>query len=183
MDFQHDWGFDDAESLARFHEAWESVEIVRRARYGLFTFGESVLPYYLLSEPEAGQSTVSVARGEVRIERPMIITPDNAPPEISNFLDDHDEEMEISHLLSRTANFRHLRFNNEKASPELVSDRLSEVVERIERRLDVEEDDHTAILTAPAGLGGAAVLRYAIEQVIESAPDNVQELRERGFLP
>jgi len=28
-----------------------------------------------------------------------------------------------------------------------------------------------------------AVLRYAAERVMASGPDNMQELRERGFLP
>ena len=34
-----------------------------------------------------------------------------------------------------------------------------------------------------AGLAGLAVLRYAAERIMQSAPDNIQELRERGFLP
>ena len=37
-----------------------------------------------------------------------------------------------------------------------------------------------AIHTAPAGV---AVLRYTAEPIMQSAPDNLNELRERGFLP
>jgi hypothetical protein len=40
-----------------------------------------------------------------------------------------------------------------------------------------------AILSAPASLSGFAVFRYATERILSSAPDNIQELRERGFLP
>ncbi|MEZ6113719.1 MAG: hypothetical protein R3C99_22310 [Pirellulaceae bacterium] len=54
---------------------------------------------------------------------------------------------------------------------------------RLNRQLDAEEEDRVAILTAPHGLAGIALMRYAAERVRESAPDNIQELRERGFLP
>jgi hypothetical protein len=57
------------------------------------------------------------------------------------------------------------------------------MVDKLNRQLDDEEEDRVAILTAPARLGRVAVLRYATEQVMRSAPENVQELRERGFLP
>jgi hypothetical protein len=40
-----------------------------------------------------------------------------------------------------------------------------------------------AILSAPHRLGKFAVLRYTAERIMESAPGNIQELRERGFLP
>ena len=50
---------------------------------------------------------------------------------------------------------------------------------------EVREDPEirVAILTAPAALAGVAVLRYSVQRVMDSAPDNVQELRERGLLP
>ncbi|MEK6234092.1 MAG: hypothetical protein N2C14_05225, partial [Planctomycetales bacterium] len=150
--------------------------------HGLFTFGESVLPYFLVEAPEKSESLVGVGRGEVRIDRPMIITPD-ASPEIRNFLESREDEVAVGHLLARTANFRHLRLSNQSGAVDYVSDSVEETIDRIARRLDSEEDETTGIISAPSGLGGTAVLRYALEQVIESAPGNVQELRERGFLP
>jgi hypothetical protein len=76
-----------------------------------------------------------------------------------------------------------LKFENQHGAAQIVSDSVEEVVSRLNRQLDGEEDDRVAILTAPHGLGGVAVLRYAAERVWKSAPDNIQELRERGFLP
>ena len=58
-----------------------------------------------------------------------------------------------------------------------------EVVARLNRQLGREDEDRVAILTAPHGLGGVAVLRYAAERILKSAPENIQELRERGCLP
>ena len=89
----------------------------------------------------------------------------------------------VQFLLQRTAAFSHLKFDNLHGPSQIVSDSVDEVVARLNRKLDTEEEDRVAILTAPYGLGGLAVLRYAAERVWRSAPDNIQELRERGFLP
>ena len=51
------------------------------------------------------------------------------------------------------------------------------------QQLDDEEEDRVAVLTAPAELGGLAILKYTTERILTSAPGNVQELRERGLLP
>ncbi|MCH7491080.1 MAG: hypothetical protein IID05_10345 [Gemmatimonadetes bacterium] len=64
-----------------------------------------------------------------------------------------------------------------------VTDSVEGAVEKLNQRLDDEEEDRVAILSAPANLGRVAVLRYVTEQILSSAPENVQELRERGFLP
>ena len=74
-------------------------------------------------------------------------------------------------------------FDNISGPARVVSDNVEEAVARLNHRLDNQEEDHIAILTAPPELAGVAVLRYAAERVWQSAPDNVQELRERGFLP
>ena len=175
--------FDYFHDESRFREAWQSVQIVRPVPYGLFTFGESVLPYYLVCEAEQSRGQVSIDRGEVRITRPLIITAENAPPELSNFFEDESAESTMRRLLARTASFRHLRLNNVTGSRELVSQSVEETAARITQRLDDEQEDDVAVLTAPSEWAGMAVLRYAAERVMDSAADNVQELRERGFLP
>ena len=89
----------------------------------------------------------------------------------------------VRFLLSRTARFSNMKFNNVVRSEQFVSDSVEEAATRINRKLDEEEEDRVAILTAPTGLGGVAVLRYCLERVAKSAPENLAELRERGFLP
>jgi len=166
-----------------FRAAWEAVAIRRPVHYSLFTFGESVLPYFLvLSAVKPGQ-TVSLSQGAVRITRPTIITPDNARPEFDNFFEDSENERLVQFLLARTAGFSHLKLANSSGPKRITSDSVDEIVNKLNRQLDEEEEDHTAILTAPPELGGIALLRYAAERIWSSAPDNIQELRERGFLP
>jgi hypothetical protein len=175
--------FEDFDQEARFRAAWEAVEIARAVNYTLFTFGESVLPYYLICPVSPEAAPVAVTQGEVRITRPMLITPDNARPEFSNFFETDDEEAVVSFLLARTARFSPLKFDNKAGTKRVVSETVEEMVEKLNKQLDAREEDRVAILTAPLRLGKVAVLRYATEQVMRSAPENVQELRERGFLP
>jgi hypothetical protein len=167
----------------KIRDAWNAVEIARPVSYSLFTFGESQLPYYLVLKPARAGEQVSLSQGEVKITRPLIITPDNAPPELENFFENAEEEEIAAFLLSRTASFSHLRLGNRRGPKRLVTDSLEETVSKLNRQLDNEDEDRIAILTAPLPLAGLAVFKYATERIISSAPDNITELRERGFLP
>ncbi|MBI1314026.1 hypothetical protein GC176_22250 [bacterium] len=173
----------DFDDERRFHAAWDAVEIVRPVSYSLFTFGSSELPYYLVCPPGRDQHLASVRKGQVNIDRPLIITPDTMHPEFRDFFEDAADEGIIDFLLARTASFSNLKLTNRSGETKLVSDSVEEIVSRLNRQLDDEEEDRVAILTAPSPLAGVAVLKYATERVLSSAPDNVQELRERGLLP
>jgi hypothetical protein len=171
------------EQERRFRAAWEAVAIRRAVHYSLFTFGESVLPYFLVLSAAKPGETASLTQGAVKITRPTIITPDNMRPEFSDFFEDSDDERLAQFLLARTAGFSHLRLANASGPKRITSDSVDEIVNKLNRQLDDEEEDRTAILTAPPELAGIALLRYAAERVWSSASDNIQELRERGFLP
>lgn len=167
----------------RFRAAWDAVQIVRDVHYSLFTFGASDLPYYLILSGEKDDQAVSVTQGEVKITRPLIITPDRAGPEFEDFFEDADDENLAQFIMARTASFSNLKFRNQTGSKRIVSDSVEETVAKLNQKLDSEDEDRVAILTAPAALAGFAVLRYASERIMQSVPDNIQELREKGFLP
>lgn len=176
--------FGDFEEVQRLQAAWNLVNIVRPVHYSLFTFGESNLQYFLVTK-SGSDKQVSIRQGEVRVTRPLIITPDTATPELQHFFDESDDggESVARFLMSRMAAFSNLRLDNKVGTTRIVTDSVEEAVAKLNRQLDDEEEDHVAILTAPAKLAGLAVFRYATERIIQSTPDNIQELRERGFLP
>lgn len=177
MDFQ------DYHRERRFRQLWDQVAIVRSVPYTLFTFGESELPYYLVVEAELPKEPVEVSRGVVKVTRPLIVTPEDAEGEFQNFFDDEETAGMAQFLMARTAAFSNLRLVNEFQKSEHLSDSVEEIVARLNKQLDDEEEDRVAILTAPHNLGKLAVLRYTTERIMESAPGNIQELRDRGFLP
>lgn len=175
--------FDEFEQFQRLRAAWNAVRIERAVDFGLFTFGDSDLPYFLITTAAEKGSTVTIRRGHVKVTRARIITPDNMQPEFQNFFDNEEDAGFIQFLMARTAAFSNLKLSNQAGPERIVADTVEEAVERLNKQLDDEEEDRTAILSAPAPLAGFAVLRYASEKVMSSAPDNIQELRDRGFLP
>lgn len=175
--------FSEFERRQRFQQAWEAVRIARPVHYTLFTFGSSELPYFLVCDRGDTQEPVSITRGEVRVTRPLIVTPDNLHPELRNFFENEEEDMLADFFIARTAALSHLQFENQHGPAKIVTDSVEEAVARLNRQLDQDEEDRVAILCAPPSLAGFAVFRYAAERIMTSAPDNIQELRERGFLP
>jgi hypothetical protein len=173
--------FDNFEQFQQFRAAWTSIKIERSVEMGLFTFGDSDLPYYLVTSSEKSQ-TVRIRRGSVTISRARIITPDSLHPEIRNFFEEHEDLGYIEKLLTRSAAFSNLRLVNDSGPDRIVTDTVEEAVEKLNRQLDDEEEDRVAILSSPSDLSGFAVFRYATERVLASAPGNIQELKERGFL-
>ena len=65
--------FDNFDREARFRAAWEAVGIARGVKYTLFTFGESVLPYYLVCPVSAAATPVKV-KGKTRPEAEALFT-------------------------------------------------------------------------------------------------------------
>ena len=180
--------FDEFEQFQRFRSTWNAVRIERAVELGLFTFGDSDLPYYLVTSSSgkdvAGNAAmVKVRRGSVTVSRARIITPDTMHPELQNFFEEHEETGLIEFLMARTAAFSNLKLSNASGPEKIVTDTVEEAVTRLNRQLDDEEEDRVAILSAPAPLAGFAVFRYASERILSSAPGNIQEFRERGLLP
>jgi len=175
--------FDQFENEQRFRAAWDSVEIVRPVRYSLFTFGATDLEYFLVLSGLGEDKSVSVTRGEVQVTRAKIITPDNIQPEFQNFFEESEDQELAQFMLARSARFSNLKLHNQSGPRRIVSDSVEEIVDQLNRQLDNEDEDRVAILTAPKPLAGFAVLRYATDRILQSAPENIQELREHGFLP
>lgn len=175
--------FDEFEQFQHFKNAWSSVRIERSAEYGLFTFGDSELPYYLVTSTDDDDRLVKVRKGKVTISRARIITPDSMHPDLRDFFEEREDTGLISFLMSRTAAFSNLKIANESGPDSIVTDTVEEAVAKLNKQLDAEEENQVGILCAPAELGRFAVFRYASEKVLSSAPDNIQEMRERGLLP
>lgn len=176
--------FPDFEDEAYFRRMWGAVRIERNIEYTLFTFGDSELPYYLVCYPDKQGGLVKVRKGEVKIAKPLILTPDSMGPEFRDFFEENEDESIVNFMLARRASlFSNLKLTNRSGPEKLVSDSVEEVVAKLQKQLDSEDEDRVAILSAPTKLAGVAVLKLATERIMASAPGNVQELREKGLLP
>ncbi|MFK7817496.1 MAG: hypothetical protein AB8G99_02155 [Planctomycetaceae bacterium] len=175
--------FDSYNQEAQFRSAWDAVNVERAVDYSLFTFGDQDLPYFLVTKEGDEDAMVCVREGQVNVAKPRIITPDSVHPEFRNFFESEEEYGYVEFLLARTAAFGNLKITNNEGPAKIVTDTVAEAVAKLNQQLDDIEEEHTAVLSAPEALAGFAVLRYASERIMSSAPGNIQELRERGFLP
>ena len=96
--------------------------------------------------------------------------------------DDDDGEQVVRFLMARGVKLGELDVSHRRLRRGRSPRTARSVVDELKAEV-VDEDDRTAILLAPHGLGGVALVRYAAECIMESTPGNVGELRERGFLP
>ena len=163
------------------------IRLARDVTRSIFTFGHTELPYYVIFEPDSGGQS-ELKTGQVTVSRPTILTPDSEP-EFFGLFEQLAEESGadladfVQFAIRRTAAFDRLKVANTFGNVERPGGGIEEVLERVNRRLDDEEDEETGVLVAPRGLGPLAVIKYAGYRISRSAPDNMQELRERGFLP
>ena len=96
--------------------------------------------------------------------------------------DGEDGERVVRFLMARGVSFGDLDIGHRRLRRGRSARTVRSIVDELKAEI-VDEDDRTGILLAPHGLGGVALVRYAAECIAESAPGNVGELRERGFLP
>ena len=108
--------------------------------------------------------------------------PGGADPWEGAMGDGEDGEEVVRFLMSRGVKFGDLQVGHRRLKRGTVARSPERVVEQLKDEI-LDEDDRTAILVAPHGLGGVALVRYAAECIMDSAPGNIGELRERGFLP
>ena len=126
---------------------------------------------------------MKIREGQITVSRARIITMDSMQPEFQDFFEENEDYGIADFLMSRTAAFSNMKVSNQRGKERVVTDTMEEAVDVLNRKLDNEDEDRVAILTAPAGLSGLALLKYASQRITDSAPDNLNELRDRGFLP
>ena len=165
---------------AKFEQAWGETEIIRSAHRTLFTFGDTRLPYIIVSESLVNKPDVVVREGEMVIKRPVIISADSGHPLFSGF-GDKDKEL-AGFLFQRLAYIPPYQYENSAASLSVLSEPLEAVIDKLRKKLDRRDDSNTAILKALADTWEISIMKYALEKMVKSTPSNITELKERGFL-
>ena len=169
-------------------DAWENAlkntEIVRPRVLPLSQLEATALPYILLSP--SGSTTI-VRRGEVVVERPAIVLPQNMP-QFEGF--DFEEEMGIdgeflkSFFLVRGVRFPSLKYQNISSTQETYSGHLPSAVEHFANRFQREENVKSGLLTGPSETWPMSVLVFVCGQVVKSADGDIRRLLEGGgFAP
>jgi hypothetical protein len=171
----------------RIEQAASRTEILRHPRQHLATFGITNIYYYLLTEPAYSELTddtseTVIREGRVIAERPKIVTPYYLT-HLEGFSHDARRYFEIllnMHGPDTPGLF--YTYKNEPKGLNIVSDRWSTVVDKLNTEIDKKGDPLMSIIKGQDDLWDVSLLKFIYEISTRSAPANIAQLGSRGLL-
>ena len=168
-----------------FHYALENTQVILPPQSRLATFGASLLNYYVITEDMDQANLSHVREGQVEAERPQIIS----PVYFTRLMVDGFGERGQAYANFLSTNAAHLAFlkygfrfrKNETRSYE-VHDSLEVVIDRVKSEVSARNDPLATILTGVDDAWEISLLKFMVDMIQHSAPENINELRRRGLL-
>lgn len=165
----------DIESL--WDKALQHTEVIRSRAQDLATFESTVLPYVFLAESSVNVGDTVVRKGQVLMERPLLIVPG---PQFEGFefeKDYHVGESAITNfLLIRGVKFPSLRFRHELSELSLREGSLQQAIDHFVDHLKQAEDIQTGLVIGPEEAWQFSVLILVGSLVIRSAEGDLRRL-------
>jgi len=154
------------------------MRVLRARKHLLYTFGDTKMPYITLSESSEDNREVIIRRGEVIAERPRIAIPGQDNTLCCEGFDFSEIEAEsVPIFLMRRMGMPPARYIN-KSIASIERGPMSAILARTVAILDQQNDIRTGVITSPNKFWHLAVLLYAGQQAMRSAPANVAEQLE-----
>jgi hypothetical protein len=168
--------------LQHLRSVIDQTVVLRFPRHRLATFGDSEIPYHLITpHPELPQrSTLRI--GMVKALRPKILTPDSFLKRFEGFGEDADG---FERLLKD--NFEDLLRGLEYVFHNRVDDTIShhrdahELAQSVHKDLDERDQPRAAVIMGPEQGWSLSLMKFALEESGRSFPLNMRELDERGL--
>jgi len=157
----------------------KNTKLVRSPRQKLATFGSSVIDYWVVTE--IGEHLSVVRDGKVVAERPRIVTPFY----LANV--DGFSEQAKRYLRMMAGENPHeqgifYRYRNEPREMNVVSESMMRVIDKINARLDEEDNRLSTIIRGVEELWDVSLLMFIYELTRGSFDANVDEFRRMGSL-
>ena len=140
----------DIEQL--WEKAQKKTEIVRGRVKSLPTFKNTKVPYIFFAESALNEGHTIIRKGEVLVERPMILLPEDLP-QFDGF--DLEEDMDIEQgtlqmfFLMRGIRLPSLKYNNTTYKLDLVEKSLAATVTKYKKKMEKKENVTTALILGP----------------------------------
>jgi len=164
--------------------AARSARFVIEPSHRLETFGNTLVNYHLVSELDDHPGKIRVREGRLEAHQPLVITPHFQEVEFEGF---GDEAREYFEFLKR--NEEHLRIlqygyhlKSDNFSEQIVTDRLSVVVERVKRAVVESNDKFAAVIQCVDEPWDVALVELWLREIKRSARGNIDELQAKGKL-
>lgn len=171
MDIQESW-----EKAARF------TKIIRPRAHELQTFKATEVPYILLSESQVNLGDTVVRKGDVLVEKPAIMLPDNLP-QFDGFDFEknlhYGQDMVLNFFIVRGVAFPSLKYNNKTYSLDIFEGHIEKAVKYYLDKLQSGEDVHSGLVIGPEDCWQFSILIFIATQALKSANGDIKRLLER----
>jgi len=170
----------DIEQL--WEKAQKKTEIIRGRARGLLTFEATEVPYIFLGESSVNEGHTVIRKGNVVIERPMIVLPENMPQfEGFEFEEEMDVDMDAVQMffLMRGVRFPSLKYNNSVEALDLSEESLSKSIEKTRKKLERAENVNTALISGPEDCWQFSILLYMAALVGRCAKSDITNLMNK----
>ena len=165
--------------IKKWEKALRKTEILRSRIHPLSTIDTTVLPYIFLAESSVNPGDSVVRKGEVYVEKPSLILPDNIP-QFEGFDFDQDfkdsENTFINFLLVRGVRFPSFKYNNKTGSLDLYEGRLKSAAGHFSDKLQKTENVNTGLIIGPEDCWQFSVIIFICSTVVRSADKDIKRL-------
>ncbi|HXV28339.1 MAG TPA: hypothetical protein VD913_05165 [bacterium] len=171
MDIQSNW-----------EKALKQTEIVRPRVQPLHTFDATQLPYIFLAESLVNAGDTVVRKGEIMVEKPAIILPQNLPQfegfEFEKEFDSHQDYLSTFFMV-RGIKFPSMKYNNKTESLDIHEGKMRQAIELYRNELQRKEDVSTGLLTGPEDCWQFSVLIFICSQIFRQADGDIKRLFDK----
>lgn len=166
------------------HEAWEEAlkktDIIRSRIMGLQTFGETHVPYILLSPSQINIGDTVVREGKVIVHKPTLILPPHVPQfegfDFDNDKDPVDEDLMINFLLVRGISLPSLKYDNTTTSLTVFEGSVDDAISFYGNKLQREENTSTGLIVGPEDLWHFSLIIFICAQIARNSTSDIRRL-------
>ena len=167
------------DSSSAWEKALRETNIIRSRITGLQTFGETQVPYILLSPSTINEGDTVVRTGEVLVHRPSLILPPNIPQlEGFNFDDEgsFQEDSMINFLLVRGITLPSMKYDNKVFSLNVFEGKIDEAIGVYGNRLQREENTASGLISGPDQVWQFSLLIFICSQIAKNSSADIRRL-------
>ena len=163
--------------------AWEKAlretRIIRSRVTGLQTFGETHVPYILLSPSTINEGDTVVRTGEVIVHRPSLILPPNIP-QLEGFSLEEDssfqEETMLNFLMVRGITLPSMKYDNKVSSLNVFEGKIDDAIGVYGNRLQREENTSAGLICGPDDSWQLSLLIFICSQIARNSSTDIRRL-------
>lgn len=164
--------------------AAKNAKFVLEPSHCLETFGSTVVNYHLVSELSDYPNKVRIREGRLEAHPPLVITPQMPDVQVDGFGEAAREYIDF--IRSHIKDLRILRYGyhlkSDNFSEQIVTGRLPMVTAHVAAEVKAKNDPCAAVVQCVDDPWDVALVELWLREINRSAPTNIRELNEKGFL-